>query len=84
MELMGKRLDQAQAAYGDAFGQLARGRGNVLSQVETLKDLGAKATKSIGADFDSDDDDAASRAPDAVAADDNTGHGKALSGTPPG
>jgi DNA recombination protein RmuC len=54
MENVGRRLDQAQAAYGEAFGQLSRGRGNVLAQVETLKDLGAKTTKSLGKDFDPD------------------------------
>ncbi|MBK5928164.1 recombinase RmuC [Rhodobaculum claviforme] len=52
METVGKRLDQAQAAYGDALGQLSRGRGNLLSQVETLKTLGAKATKTIATEFE--------------------------------
>lgn len=52
MENVGKRLDQAQDAYQDAFGQLSRGRGNVLSQVETLKALGAKTTKSLSVDYD--------------------------------
>jgi len=52
MENVGKRLEQAQDAYQDAFGQLSRGRGNVLSQVENLKSLGAKTGKSITVDFD--------------------------------
>ena len=52
MENVGKRLEQAQDAYQGAFSQLSRGRGNVLSQVETLKSLGAKTTKAIGVDFD--------------------------------
>ena len=52
MEMVGKRLDQAQDAYQDAFGQLSRGRGNLLSQVETLKSLGARTTRSLTADFD--------------------------------
>jgi DNA recombination protein RmuC len=56
MENVGKRLDQAQDAYQDAFGQLSRGRGNVLSQVETLKSLGAKTTKSLGANHEMSDD----------------------------
>ena len=52
MENVGKRLGQAQDAYQDAFGQLSRGRGNLLSQVESLKSLGAKTGKSIDTDFD--------------------------------
>ena len=52
MENVGRRLEQAQDAYQGAFGQLSRGRGNVLSQVETLKSLGAKTTKTISAEFD--------------------------------
>ena len=55
MEKVGQRLEQAQAAYGDALGQLSRGRGNLLSQVEALKTLGAKASKSIGVAFEEDD-----------------------------
>lgn len=52
MEKVGKGLEQAQDAYQGAFSQLSRGRGNVLSQVETLKSLGAKTTKTIGVKFD--------------------------------
>ncbi len=55
MNKVGKRLDQAQSAYQAAFVQLSRGRGNMLSQVEMLKTLGAKTTASIGADFDDTD-----------------------------
>jgi DNA recombination protein RmuC len=57
MENVGRRLEQAQDAYQGAFGQLSRGRGNVLSQVETLKALGAKTTKTIGAEFDQKQED---------------------------
>ncbi|MCC5988031.1 MAG: DNA recombination protein RmuC [Pararhodobacter sp.] len=52
MEDVGRRLNQAQGAYDNAFGQLSRGRGNLLSQVETLKTLGAKTTKRLGVDFE--------------------------------
>lgn len=57
MENVGKRMGQAQDAYQIAFGQLSRGRGNVLSQVETLKSLGARASKSIDVEFDEDVDE---------------------------
>ncbi len=56
MKSLGTRLDQAQSAYSSAFDQLSRGRGNLLSQVETLKALGARTSKSIDADFDADDE----------------------------
>ncbi len=52
MKNVGKRLDQAQDAYQGAFGQLSSGRGNVLSHVERLKELGARTNKSIGVSFD--------------------------------
>lgn len=59
MENVGKRLEQAQDAYQDAFGQLSRGRGNMLSQVESLKSLGARTGKSIAVDFEDTDGDVA-------------------------
>ena len=54
MEKVGRSLGQAQDAYDNAFGQLKSGRGNVLSQVETLKALGAKTSKQLGTSFDRD------------------------------
>ena len=57
MERVGERLDQAQDSYSQAFSQLSKGRGNMISQVESLKNLGAKASKTIRTDFDNDDDD---------------------------
>ncbi len=56
MERVGERLDQAQDSYSQAFSQLSKGRGNMISQVESLKNLGAKASKTIRTDFDNDDD----------------------------
>ncbi len=52
MKNVGRRLDQAQDAYQGAFGQLSSGRGNLLSHVEKLKELGARTNKSIGVSFD--------------------------------
>lgn len=52
MEDVGKKLDQAQSAHQNAFGQLSRGNGNMLWQVETLKALGAKTSKKITAEFE--------------------------------
>ena len=56
MERVGERLDQAQDSYGQAFSQLSKGRGNMISQVESLKNLGAKASKTIRTEFENDDD----------------------------
>ncbi len=54
MERVGERLDQAHDSYSQAFSQLSKGRGNIISQVDSLKALGAKASKSIKTDFDND------------------------------
>ena len=56
MERVGERLDQAHDSYSQAFSQLSKGRGNIISQVDSLKALGAKASKSIKTEFDNDDD----------------------------
>ena len=52
MEKVGERLTQARDSYEVAFNQFSKGRGNVLAQVESLKTLGAKTTKSINTEFD--------------------------------
>ena len=56
MERVGERLDQAQDSYSQAFSQLSKGRGNLISQVESLKNLGAKASKTIKTEFEKGDD----------------------------
>ena len=55
MEKVGERLGLAQDSYDQAFNQLSKGRGNVISQVQTLKALGAKTTKQITTDHDDED-----------------------------
>ena len=57
MEKVGSRLDQAQSAFRDASGQLSSGHGNVISQVQMLKSLGAKTSKSIDTAYDPDDEE---------------------------
>jgi len=47
LEKIGDNLDKAQASYTEAHKKLASGRGNLLNQVEKLKNMGAKATKQI-------------------------------------
>ncbi len=52
---VGDQLDRARRSHDDAMGKLAQGRGNLVSQVETLKKLGAKTAKQISLEHDADD-----------------------------
>lgn len=52
MEGVGKALDQASRAHGQAMDRLSRGQGNVIRQVEMLRELGARTQKKIGLDHD--------------------------------
>jgi DNA recombination protein RmuC len=58
VELVGKALDQATRAHGQALDRLSRGPGNVIRQVEMLRELGARSQKQIGLDHDRQDDPA--------------------------
>lgn len=60
---VGRALERASDAHAEAMNRLTRGRGNVIRQVELLRELGARAQKRI--ELDSDDDDGASDAEDA-------------------
>ncbi len=51
MKRIGERLDQAQSAYGDAFGKLKSGAGNLVRQTEILKAMGAKTSKGLPQDL---------------------------------
>lgn len=44
---VGASLDKAQKSYRDAFNQLRDGKGNLIGQVEKLKELGVKAKKKL-------------------------------------
>lgn len=52
MDMVGKSLDRAQGAFTDARGQLQSGRGNIVRQIEMLRELGAKSTKTLPAGWD--------------------------------
>ncbi len=47
MEKIGVQLDTTRKTYDAALGKLSTGQGNLLSQADTLKKLGAKASKDI-------------------------------------
>ncbi|PYE85917.1 DNA recombination protein RmuC [Pseudoroseicyclus aestuarii] len=66
MEKVGGALGQAARAHEDAMGKLSQGRGNVLGQIDKLKVMGARTTKSLPTSFDADDDDEDAAQPTAL------------------
>jgi DNA recombination protein RmuC len=44
---IGKKMDEAKVEYGNAMNKLVEGKGNLVSSVEKLKKMGAKAKKSL-------------------------------------
>lgn len=44
---VGKKIDDAKKDYSSAMNKLVEGRGNIISSVEKLKKMGAKAKKSL-------------------------------------
>lgn len=44
---IGKKLDETKNEYDSAFNKLSEGKGNLITSVQKLKDMGAKAKKSI-------------------------------------
>lgn len=47
LEEIGKNINNSQTAYNTAISQLNTGKGNLISQAQTLKDLGLKSSKEI-------------------------------------
>jgi DNA recombination protein RmuC len=47
LEEVGERLDQAQESYHTARKRLSDGRGNLLRQVEMIRELGAETSKEL-------------------------------------
>lgn len=58
MDKVGTSIDRAQQDFAKAKDQLTSGRGNVVRQVEMLRELGAKSSKSLPAGWDGGSDDA--------------------------
>ncbi len=65
LNMLGKRLQQAQIAYDDAYSKFSKGKGNVIRQAEMLKQLGVKPTKPLSQHLTSDPtpDDTANTGP---------------------
>lgn len=55
MDDVGRALAQANRAHGQAMDRLSRGSGNVIRQVEILRELGARTQKRIAMDHDGGD-----------------------------
>lgn len=51
MRDIGNRIRQTQDSYEEAMGRLSDGRGNVIRQVEMLRELGSKTTKNLPDDL---------------------------------
>ncbi|MDR2893964.1 MAG: DNA recombination protein RmuC, partial [Alistipes sp.] len=49
LEDVGRGLDRARRSYDEAFGQLAGGKGNLVSRAERLREMGVKASKKLPA-----------------------------------
>ena len=49
MDKLGTNLERAQQSFAQAKDQLATGKGNVVRQVEMLRELGAKSGKTLPA-----------------------------------
>ena len=44
---VGKKIDSAKSDYSSAMNKLVEGKGNLISRVERIKKMGAKAKKSL-------------------------------------
>jgi DNA recombination protein RmuC len=49
VEEIGRRLGAAQQSYDDAHGKLTSGKGNLIRQVERIRELGLKPAKVLPA-----------------------------------
>ncbi len=47
LKILGDRLDSSQKAYSEVIKKMHEGRGNLMNQVEDLKELGAKTEKQL-------------------------------------
>ena len=51
LKKVGDNLDKAREAHNEAFNKLSTGNGNVLSKIEALRKLGAKANKQLDSKY---------------------------------
>ncbi len=58
-DAVGTHLDRAARAHETAMTRLSRGKGNVLSQIERLKAMGARTDRTLPVTFDAEEEEAA-------------------------
>lgn len=58
MQALGKNLKTIETTYDNAMNKLSEGKGDILSRTEALKELGAKAAKSLPSELLNKDNDA--------------------------
>ncbi|MFU8813142.1 MAG: DNA recombination protein RmuC [Balneolaceae bacterium] len=54
---IGQRIDQTRRSYDEAMGRLKTGNGNVMRQVEMLRELGSKVSKKLPGELLDEDDE---------------------------
>jgi DNA recombination protein RmuC len=59
MQAIGKNIKTLEGNYDTAMNKLSQGRGNLLTQTESLKEMGAKTTKSLPSNLVNKDEEAA-------------------------
>ncbi len=59
MQSIGKNIKTLEGNYDSAMNKLSEGRGNLLTQAETLKEMGAKTSKSLPSNLVCKNDEAA-------------------------
>ena len=47
LEEVGRQIDKASLTYEEAFKKLSTGKGNILSRVESIRELGVKTAKKL-------------------------------------
>jgi DNA recombination protein RmuC len=47
LERIGKQLDTVQKSYDAAWNKLTSGRGNIVRQIETIRELGARTSRQL-------------------------------------
>lgn len=57
LDKVGKSLEVVHGHYGNAMNKLSQGRGNLISKAEKIKELGAKSSKNMPAQFAQTDTD---------------------------
>ena len=64
LQKLGTHLDRARDSYDESLKQLSTGPGNIVRQIEQLKLMGAKTSKTLPTSLIGEDDDSSDSSPD--------------------